>query len=80
MRWLADITDSMDMSFSKLWELVMDRDLVCCSPWGCKESVLRIRWPKDWSFCFSISPSTEYSGLISFRIERFDVLAVQGTL
>ena len=38
MRWLADITDSMDMSFSKLWELVMDRDLVCCSPWGCKES------------------------------------------
>ena len=44
------------------------------------ESVLRIRWPKYWSFSFSISPSNEYSGLISFRIDRFDLLAVQGTL
>ena len=44
------------------------------------ESVLRIRWPKYWSFCFSISPSNEYSGLISFRIDWFDFLAVQGTL
>ena len=44
------------------------------------ESVLRIRWPKDWSFSFSTSPSNEYSGLISFRIDRFDLLAVQGTL
>ena len=43
------------------------------------ESVLHIRWPKYWSFSFSISPSNEYSGLISFRINRFD-LAVQGTL
>ena len=43
------------------------------------ESVLRIRWPKDWSFGFSISPSNEYSGLISFRIDWFDLLAVQGT-
>ena len=43
------------------------------------ESVLRIRWPKDWSFSFSISPSNEYSGLISFRMDWFD-LAVQGTL
>ena len=39
-----------------------------------------IRWPKDWSFSFSISPSNEYSGLISFRIDWFDLLAVQGTL
>ena len=39
-----------------------------------------IRWPKYWSFCFSISPSNEYSGLISFRIGWFDLLAVQGTL
>ena len=39
-----------------------------------------IRWPKYWSFSFSISPSNEYSGLISFRIDRFDLLAVQGTL
>ena len=43
-------------------------------------SVLRIGWPKYWSFSFSISPSNEYSGLISFRMDRFDLLAVQGTL
>ena len=41
------------------------------------ESVLRIRWPKYWSFSFSISPSSEYSGLISFKIDWFDLLAVQ---
>ena len=45
-----------------------------------KESVLPIRCPKYWSFGFSISPSSEYSGLISFRIDWFDLLAVQGTL
>ena len=44
------------------------------------ESVLHIRWPKYWSFSFSISPSNEYSGLISFRIHWFNLLAVQGTL
>ena len=44
------------------------------------ESVLRIRWPKFWSFSFSISPSNEYSGLISFRMDWLDLLAVQGTL
>ena len=44
------------------------------------ESALRIRWPKYWSFNFSISPSNEYSGLIPFRIDWFDLLAVQGTL
>ena len=44
------------------------------------ESVLCIRWPKYWSFSFGISPSNEYSGLISFRIDWFDLLAVQGTL
>ena len=44
------------------------------------ESVLHIRWPKYWSFSFSISSSNEYSGLISFRIDWFDLLAVQGTL
>ena len=44
------------------------------------ESVLPIRWPKYWSFKFSISPSNEYSGLISFRIDWFDLLAFQGTL
>ena len=44
------------------------------------ESVLRIRWPKYWSFSFSISPSDEYSGLISFRMDWLDLLVVQGTL
>ena len=44
------------------------------------ESVLHIRWPKYWSFSLSISPSSEYSGLISFRIDWLDLLAVQGTL
>ena len=44
------------------------------------ESVLHIRWPKYWSFSFSISSSNEYSGLISFRMDWFDLLAVQGIL
>ena len=44
------------------------------------ESVLCIRWPKYWNFSFSISPFNDYSGLISFRIDWFDLLAVQGTL
>ena len=44
------------------------------------ELVLHIRWPKYWSFSFTISPSNEYSGLISFRIDWLDLLAVQGTL
>ena len=44
------------------------------------ELTLRIRWPKDWSFSFSICPFNEYSGLISFRIDWFDLFVVQGTL
>ena len=44
------------------------------------ESILCIRWPKHWSFSFNISPSNEYSGLISFRMDWWDLLAVQGTL
>ena len=56
-----------------------------CSLFPCirvfsKESVLHIMWPRYWSFNFSISPSNEYSGLISFRIDWLDLLAVQGTL
>ena len=46
----------------------------------CNDSALHIRWPKYWSFSFSISPSNEYSGLISFWIDWFDLLAVWGTL
>ena len=44
------------------------------------ESVLHIRWPKDWSFSFSLSPCNEYSGLISFRMDWLGLLSVQGTL
>ena len=46
----------------------------------CSELAPHIMWPKDWSFIFSLSPSSEYSGLISFRIDWFDRLAIQGTL
>ena len=46
----------------------------------CNESALPIRWPKYWSSSFSISPSNEYSGLIFFKIDWFDLLAVEGTL
>ena len=63
--------------------------LSCLSPWSqsfpvsgsfSNESVIHIRWPKYWSFRFSISLSNEYSGLISFRMDWLDLLAVQGTL
>ena len=46
----------------------------------CNESILHMRWPKYWSFSVSLSPSNEYSGLISFRIDWFNLLAIQGTL
>ena len=52
----------------------------CPQSFPASESVLHIRWPKYWRFSFSISPSHEYSGLISCRIDWFDLLAVQGTL
>ena len=74
-------------------ELVMlSNHLILCWPLLCLPSIfpgirvfsnelaLRIRWPNYWSFSFSISSSNEYSGLISFRIEWFDLLVVQGTL
>ena len=65
--------------------------ILCCPPFlllpifpnfrvFSNESVLRTSWPKYWSFSFSISPSNEYSGLISFRMDWLDLLAVQGTL
>ena len=90
---LDGIADSMDMSLSTLWELVMPSNhLILCCPLlllpsifpGIRvfsnESVLCTSWPKYWSFSFNISPSNEYSGLISFRIDWLDLLAVQRTL
>ena len=87
------ITNSWSLLKLMSIELVMPSNhLILCRPllfppsifpiirvfWN--ESVLCIRWPKYWSFSFSISPSNEYSGLISFRIDWFDLLTVQGIL
>ena len=87
----ASLSITNSWSFLKLVfiELVMPSNhLILCRPLllpsifpslgvFSSESVLRIRWPKYWSFSFSISPSNEYSGLISFRMDWFDPLAVQ---
>ena len=91
----ASLTITNSWSFLKLMsiELVMPSNhLILCCPLlflpsispsirvFSNESVLYIRWPKYWSFSFSISTSSEYSGLISFRMDWLDLLAVQGTL
>ena len=75
VHWVSDaIQPSHPLSFpSPAFNLSQQQDFS-------NESVLRIRWPKYWSFSFSISPSNEHSGLIFSRIEWFDLLAVQGTL
>ena len=87
------ITDSWSLPKLMSTELVMPSNpLIPCYPLllppsifsrirvFSNESVLHIRWPKYWSFSFSIGPSNEYSGLISFRMDWLDLLAVQGTL
>ena len=90
---LASLSFTISRSLLKLMsvELVMPSiHLILCHPLllpsvfpslrvFSNESALCIRWPKYWSFSFSISPSNEYSGLISFRIDWFDLLAAQGT-
>ena len=79
------------LEFPKLMSIESSNHLILCCPLllpsifpsirvFSNESALRIMWPKYWSFSFNISPSNEYSGLISFRIDWFDLLAVQGTL
>ena len=80
------------LRFMSIESVILSNHLILCCPLlllplifpsirvFSNESVLHIRWPKYWSFSFSISPSNEYSGLISFRTERFDLLEVQGAL
>ena len=80
------------LKFLSIESVILSNCLILCHPLGLlpsifpsirvfsNESALHIRWPKYWSFSFSVSPSSEYSGLISFRIDWFDLLSVQGTL
>ena len=80
------------LKLKSIESVMLSKHLILCSPFlfllsifpsirvFSNESVLGIRWPKYWSFSFSISPSNEYSGLISFRIDWLDIIAVQGTL
>ena len=87
------ITNSLSLlKFMSIESVIPSNHLVLCQPLllppsifptirvVSNESVLRIRWPKYWGFSFSISPSNECSGLISFRMDWLDLLAVQGTL
>ena len=89
----ASLSITNSWSLLKLMSMVMPSNhLILCHPLFLlssifprirvfsNESVLPIRWPKYWGFSFSISPSNEYSGLISFRIDWFDLFAIKGTL
>ena len=90
MRWLDDITNSWSLlKLMSIKSVMPSNHLSLCRPllppsifpsirFFSNESVLCIRWPKYWNFSFSISPSNEYSGLISFRMNWLDLLAVQG--
>ena len=93
MRWQDGIINSWSLlKLMSIQSVTPSNHLILCRPLlllssifpsirvFSSESVLCIRWPKYWSFSFSISSSNEYSGLISFRIDSFDLLAVQGTL
>ena len=91
----ASLSFTISWSFLKLMSIesvIPSNHLILCRPLllppsifpsigvFSNESALHIRWPKDWSFSFSISLSNEHSGLISFRMDWFDLLAIQGTL
>ena len=92
MKWLGGITNSQSLlKLMSIKSVMPSNHLILCHPLlppsifpsirvFLNELVLPIRWPKYWSFSFSISPFKEYSGLISFRIDWLDLLAVQGTL
>ena len=93
MRWLDGITNSQSLlKLMSIESVIPSNHLSLCRPLlllpsifpsirvFSNESALPIRWPKDWSFSFSISPSNEHPGLISFRIDWSDLLVVQGTL
>ena len=89
---LSIIKSQSSLKFMSIESVTASNHLILCHPLlllpsvflsirvFSNESVLHIRWPKYWSFSFSISPSSEYSGLISFRMDWLDLLAVQGTL
>ena len=88
----ASLSITNSRSLSKLMSVMSSNHLILCRPFlllpsvfpsirvFSNESALRIRWPKYWSFSFNTSPSNEHSGLISFRMDWLDLLAVQGTL
>ena len=90
--WTAARQASLSITNSRIESVMPSSHLILCHPLlllpsippsirvFSNESVLHIRWPKYWSFSFSLSPSNEDSGLISFRIDWLDLLAVQGTL
>ena len=93
MRWLASITNSQSLlKFMSIESVMPSNHLILCCPLllppsvfpnirvFSNESVLCMRWSKYWSFSFSTSPSNEYSGLISFRMDWLDLFAVQRTL
>ena len=93
MRWLDGITNSWSLlKLMSIKSVMLSSHLIFCRPLlllplippsirvFSSESALYIRWPKDWSFSFNISPSNEHPGLISFRMDWLDLLVVQGTL
>ena len=73
------VSDAIHLSHP-LYPLLLWPSIFPASGFFLTKSVLRIKWPKYWNFSFSISPSNEYSALISFRMDWLDLLAVQGTL